>query len=297
MENNLHVKVSLLKNKEDLAPKTVWLDEILSNEKYKFLVQKIRSITDETEQKKLKLKLPCFMPSCEIDANGKFIHTGIMCVDIDPQHNPDVSNFSDFKELARRIDCVAYCSLSARGQGFFALIPISNPNRHLEHFLSLKLDFARCGITIDPQCKNVNRLRFVTYDADPYINLNAKPYTMVLNPTKPVSVSYPDSPCIDRVEALIFEIENSVTDITEGYDAWFKIGCALANEFGEDGREYYQRVSAWSDQYEASNVDKQFNACLKSQKDSEKKIHIDTLFYYAKQFGVILNDPAQDFKN
>jgi len=296
MENILHVKVTSYKNKELKDPKTVWLDEFLKDEKYKSLIEKIRMTTDEKEQITLKLRLSGCTPSCVID-NGQIKPSGIMCLDIDFKDNTSVSNFSDFKKLLRKIENVAYCSLSARGQGYFLLVPISNPAKHKEHFKSLEMDFARCGITIDPACKNVNRLRFTTWDPEPYINLKAKPYTFIFSPALTVNTSYPDSPSIDRVEALILEIEDRVIDITVGHGPWLRIGFALANTFGEDpGREFFHRLSMWSDQYEATNVDRQFTNCLKAQDPEKKKIHINTLFYIAKEYGVIISGPEIDFK-
>jgi len=295
MENILHVKVSSYKNKEDLTPKPAFLDEVLSSQKQKHLIEKIRLSTNETEQIALKLRLSCCTPSCEIVENGQFKHSGLMCVDVDFKDNNSVTNFSDFKKLLPKIENVAYCSLSARGEGYFLLIPVSNPAKHKQHFDSLKMAFARCGITIDPSCSNVNRLRFYSWDSEPYINLNAKPYTFVYSPALSVNDSYPDSPSIDRVTALIDEIENTVTDITGNYQQWFQIGCALANEFGEAGREFFHRVSGYSDLYENDTTDRQFTACLKGV-NSSTPISINTLFHFAKQNGVIISGPQVDFK-
>jgi len=295
MRNILDVKVSLYKNKEDKAPKTVILGNILASTKYAALVEKIRSTTDDKHQKELKLKAPAFTPSCVTEEDGSFTHTGLVCLDIDSQHNPDVVNFRDFKKLVSTIENVAYCSISISGKGYFVLIPVSNPEKHLEHFKSLELDFARCGITIDPACKNVNRLRFVSFDEEPYLNLNAKPYTFVYSPVSVANECYSYSPCIDRVEALILEIEDRLIDITGNYSQWFQIGCALANEFGEAGREFFYRVSQYSDLYEEATTDKQFSACLKGL-NSSTPIHINTLFHFAKQYGVILASPEIDFK-
>jgi len=294
MGNILDVKVSSYKNKDQENPKTVNLREILADKKYRALVEKIRSTTDEEKQKELKLKLPCYTPSCEIGEEG-IIHSGIICLDIDFKDNSHISNFSDFKKLVSKIPEIAYCSLSARGEGYFVLVQIANPKKHKEHFLSLELDFLRCGITIDPSCKNVNRLRFATYDAEPYINLKAKPYTFTYSPALTVNDSFPASPSLDRVTALIDAIEDSLTDITGNYPQWFQIGCALANEFGETGREFFHRVSSYSDLYEDDTTDRQFTACLKGLKSSTP-IHINTLFHFAKLNGVIISGPEVDFK-
>ncbi len=295
MGNILDVKVSSYKNKDQENPKTVNLREILADGKHRNLIEKIRASTNEARQKELKLKLPCYTPSCEIGEDGQIIHSGILCVDIDFKDNSHISNFSDFKKLVSEIPEIVYCSLSAGGKGYFVLFLISDKAKHKQHFESLKMDFARCGIKIDPSCSNVNRLRFCTWDPDPYINLKAKPYTFIYHPALIVNDSFPASPSLGRVTALIDAIEDSLTDITGNYPQWFQIGCALANEFGEAGREFFHRVSGYSDLYENDTTDRQFTACLKGLKSSTP-IHINTLFHFAKQNGVVISGPEVDFK-
>lgn len=46
-----------------------------------------------------------------------------------------------------------------------------------------------------------------------------------------------------NVETLIARIEETGTDINERYKHWFRVGCALASEFGEEGRDYFHRLS------------------------------------------------------
>jgi len=296
MENNLHVKVSSFISALNRDSKTVFLDSVLADEKYKPLIEKLRSTTDEKKQALLKSKLPCFSPSCIIGEDGQTTHSGIICVDVDFKDNSEVTNFKDFKKQLPKIENVAYASLSARGQGYFLLIAVSNPAKHKEHFKSLELDFARCGIKIDPACSDIKRLRFVSFDDEPYINPNAKPYTFIYSPALIVNDSYPDSPSIDRVSALIDAIEDSLTDITGNYQQWFQIGCALANTFGENpGREFFHRVSCYSDLYENDTTDRQFTTCLKGLKSSTP-ISINTLFHFAKLNGVLISGPEVDFK-
>ena len=302
MENILHFKVSSYEtkegtNKDNLRPKMVYFDEWFRSEKYKPLIEKIRSTTDEAEQKKQKLRLPCCTIS-EVIENGQKAHTGFIGIDLDQKDNTHLTNFHDLKKLLPQFDCVVYASLSARGEGYFLLVRISNPEKHKDHYESLKTDFARCGLVCDPECNpNVNRLRFYSWDPEPYINIEASIYNMVHAeapaPVKEIT-STPEQDTA-RVEALILEIEDSLTDITEGYNKWLSIAFALANTFGEDGREYFHRVSVFNDDYTPEGTDRLFTNCLKA-KGTKEPVHINTLFHHAKEAGIILNSPEIDFK-
>ena len=68
-------------------------------------------------------------------------------------------------------------------------------------------------------------------------------------------------------------------DITGGYRQWFGIGCALANEFGEDGRSMFNVVSQFSDKYVESITDDQFSSCL----EGHYPYKIGTFFKFAKE--------------
>ena len=303
----LHKKVSSFTNTLDKVPKTVYLDKVLMEcENLQPKVKKLRSLQNEDDQKKYKTNsLPCFTTGGECSGGKEkaniVSYSGLLCIDVDHHDNLHLIDFKDFKTWVSKIEYVTYCAVSSRGKGYFLLIPISHPERYSEHFLSLERDFARCGVVIDPNCKNLNRLRFISYDPKPFNNPDAKTYDLIIDSkvvkkeNKCVSKEFGlTSKEIDRVEALIAEIEDRVEDITGGYHQWFRIGCALANEFGEAGREYFHRVSQYSGLYEYDTTDKQFTVCLKRPK-SASPIHINTLFHYAKQYGIILNGPEIDF--
>jgi len=91
----------------------------------------------------------------------------------------------------------------------------------------------------------------------------------------------------EEVERLIKQIEEENVDISLRYDNWMRIGFALADEFGEAGREYYHRISQIYDDYTLQECDKQYNACLKSD---GKGITISTLFWLAFQHGLKLKN-------
>ena len=66
----------------------------------------------------------------------------------------------------------------------------------------------------------------------------------------------------DDLEYLITQIENDKKDITGSYDTWLKIGFAIADHFGEDGRNYFHRVSQFHPEYDSKVCDNQFDKCL-----------------------------------
>ena len=68
----------------------------------------------------------------------------------------------------------------------------------------------------------------------------------------------------DKVNRVIGLIEESGVDITEGYDAWVKVGFALASEFKESGRDFFHRVSKVNAKYNHAETDKQLLVSAKS---------------------------------
>ena len=88
-----------------------------------------------------------------------------------------------------------------------------------------------------------------------------------------------------RVESLIQLLKANHADITSGYTEWLKVGFAIASEFGEAGRRYFHDISALYTGYDATECDKKYDECLKSDNG---RTNISTLFYLAEQQGVKL---------
>ena len=88
-----------------------------------------------------------------------------------------------------------------------------------------------------------------------------------------------------RVQSLIAQLQATHTDITSGYTEWLKVGFAIASEFGEAGRRYFHDISALYTSYDATECDKKYDECLKSDNG---RTNISTLFYLAEQQGVKL---------
>lgn len=274
------------------SPKTVNLLAWLRSRKYADAVLELRKCS-KLERDRLKAKLPAITPSGIFDrreAAGLLQHSGLIQFDIDFHDNMHVSNFSALKAQICNIENVAYCGLSVSGQGYWGLVPIANPEKHKQHFELLQNVFNNFGIVLDKKPSNPASLRGYSFDDGAYFNHAAKPLQLYVQAPKRVSIT----PILDRreeyqqVEQLVQVIEASGKDITQGYDVWFQIGCSLSNTFGEDGREFFHRISQFYEGYSVRNTDYHFNQYLKYQ----YPYTIGTLLHHVKNAGVGLSGRA-----
>lgn len=279
----------------------VSLAEFLNDASSHRLIHQIRMAEDKAERTRLKSGLPCAIISAICPdgrkADDAFEHTGLICIDIDGQDNPGFGSGAELKAEVCKIAEVEYCSLSASGTGCFAIFRLSHPENHLGHFLALQRLFkSRLGIVIDGQCKDVKRLRFASYDSEPYINDNAEPFRIIdattnpkSNPTKTTAAMgqriWNENPetTLDKVARLTKEVVRRGIDLTDGYSNWIEIGMALAN-LGEAGREFFHAVSSVYTGYDRTKADTKFTNLLRTT----RKVTIATFFHQCEAHGVTL---------
>jgi hypothetical protein len=176
-----NIKIKCFKNKESQhQPYSIALGDWLVGERFKDRIEVLRAAPDKDTMDKIKLTLPCAMPSLLFDGT----HSGLIAIDIDAKDNLSYTA-EQLKEKVCSLSNVYYCGYSCSGRGVWGLIPIYDANRHLEHFRALEVVFKRIGLTIDDSCSNVNRLRFCSYDAQPYFNEDAIPFRLVPAPEAP----------------------------------------------------------------------------------------------------------------
>ena len=90
------------------------------------------------------------------------------------------------------------------------------------------------------------------------------------------------------IETITQRIESSGADIAPNYADWRDLGFALADELGESGRSYYHRLSRFYQDYNSTEADKQFDACLKAHGHG---VSIKTFYHLAKAAGVNVGIP------
>jgi hypothetical protein len=290
----LDIEVSTFSSYKGTIPKNVNLLIWLQSLKYENKVNTIRKTNDVQLIKKLKSELPAITPSGTFKlrkADELILHSGFLQFDIDFKDNLHIKNYTDLRNQISNLSEVAFCGLSVSGNGFWGLVPISDPKKHKEHFEALYLVFKNLGITIDKSCKDVCRLRGYSIDLNGYYNHKASIFSLQIDllskkkMNNNIKFLYPNNN-IDgtkkNVEICLNTIQNRFIDITGTYEDWFSLGCSIANEFGENGREYYHRLSNISNKYNYQKTEIQFTHCLKNNYD----FNIGTFFHFCKLSGI-----------
>ncbi|MFN7115175.1 MAG: PriCT-2 domain-containing protein [Saprospiraceae bacterium] len=293
MESVLNVNVSCFANYTSADnPRPVNLLRWLTSDKYRAEVEAIRQTSDKADRDRLKAKLPAITPSglfTRREAGCLVQHSGLLQFDIDFKENQHIANFPDLKKQLCNIKNVAYCGLSVSGAGYWGLIPISEPQRHKEHFEALRQYFADLGVMLDDKPKNVASLRGYSYDPEGYFNHSATPYRQYIQAEperyerRSAPQPRPQSTEAEKVEAILSQINAGRIDITGSYGDWFAIGCALANTFGEAGRDYFHQLSQYHSEYSYKNTDRQFDHCKRGKGGKS----IATLYEIAERYGVL----------
>jgi len=231
----------------------------------------------------------------------------VLCIDIDntkptdfykyegkeiPNHH--IKDWNQLKWQLSRLPFVAYAGLSIGGYGLFLLIPIETESLYSEYWRCLEYLFSRhLNITIDAQTKDITRPRFISYDAQPYINENAEVFKIQL-PEKRTTMPFrryssSSSSSTEKVRKCVDEIERRNIDITSNYGDWIDIASALFNEFGEAGKQYFERIS----RFYPNACEREINSKWKQNKN-RSKVGIGTFFEICSRYGVRFRESTSE---
>lgn len=271
-------------------------DAIQMGEKYKENIQQIRSIdrdTNEKEYKRKKMQMPMFTVSCSCGCNAKEIdkYTNIICLDIDEKDNQQ-TNIEEIRQKVNKLPYTLYSSKSVGGKGLYILIAVDgDKDAFLPHFKALQDEFSQIGITIDKSCKNLNRLRVISYDTESYFNEKAEIYTKT-------KIEYPKVTCEETqthqpyknnqskdkatFEMAIKDIEERRLIITKCHQETLDISNCLACVFGEEGREYLHLIRKQRKGYDCYKIDECYNTSL-SYIEQGHKYSLGTFYKYYNQ--------------
>ncbi len=201
---------------------------------------------------------------------------------------------------------VLYAAHSVGGRGYFAIIPlaqIDETHSHAWYFEALQQEFLRLGIIIDPACRDTTRLRFVSYDTNPYRNALAVPFSgtakfisrnerrrreeeehrraELLRRNAIINAADPDAD-FRHVQICVYKARQRGSIVVESDKDWYTAGMCLARSFGERGRAIFHDLSGTSAKYNVSDTDKQYDACMsaagRSSVSGHGPISIRTLF-------------------
>ena len=141
--------------------------------KSKDKVEQIRRLGSGKERDSVKKSLPSPLFSGVFKSrndNNIISYTGLICLDFD--HCKIVEKMSELK----RNKYVIACWVSPSGNGVKALVEVSQPERHLQHFDAMLEDFK----DLDPTGRNLSRVCFESYDPDMYIARKWEVYDRML---------------------------------------------------------------------------------------------------------------------
>lgn len=270
------VDVSIYKNIRDTEGHVGDIIEFLTSEEHKALSKKIAAEKDPVVRADLKKTIACCTVSGVFNtrnAENLIKHSGLISIDIDKKDNLWINDWQLFIEELGNFQEIFFAGISVSGEGAFCIIKISNPEQHKEHFLAIEEDFKRWGIKIDPSAKDVVRARFYSYNEKPYINRDSRVYKRLskqqsvkrqrttapqIRPTKIDEVKY------HEVKEWALMAHEEGVDITQEYENWFSLACALAWEFGEEGREIYHLFSGNHPNYRVKQTDYKYNEAIKA---------------------------------
>lgn len=268
-------------------------DAIQMGEKYKENIQQIRSIdrdTNEKEYKRKKMQIPMFTVSCLCGNSAKNIdkYTNILCIDIDEKDNKQ-TNIEEIRKKVNNLPYTLFSSISVGGKGLYCLVAVDGEEKDfINHFKALEDDFQRMNIIIDKSCKNLNRLRVISYDTAAYYNEKAQIYTkkkieypkVTYKETKQISNHTKDK---DKAtfEMAIKDIEERGLVITKCHQETLDISNCLACVFGEEGREYLHLIRKQRKGYDAYKIDECFDTSL----DYIEQGHTYTLGTFFKYYN------------
>ena len=306
-------------NKE--PSKTMTLGEVAAMIRSQELAQQtqhLRRLTDKAEARFYKgWNLPYVTPSgvfsyCSDDCLVK--HSGVLCIDLDGVE--DVDGLKRLLIADRHFQTLmAFRSPSGNGVKWFIVIDLALCDHRMwfhavrnylletYHFLTPKM--------VDVQCQNPSRACFLCFDPCVYVNFGNTSAELVFDPVTWAGKSEVKTPVVTtkhqpaasqplhpmeelaKARAVTRELLRRGANIADDYGDYLKLGFALANGLGSQGRELYHELCSQSTKYRETDCERKWQQCM-SQNDG--RTTIATFYNMAKQAGVDLSSIAREFK-
>jgi hypothetical protein len=255
----------------------------LKSDKYKEIVLKYRSLINAEEKRLFKAN---HVPAITISGvfNGKSSsdivrHSGFIAMDFDSLDDIDTAKAELYAD-----EYTTYGFESISGKGLCIVVKI-NPDKHLDAFNGLeKYYFEKYGYSVDTATKNINRLRFITYDPQLYHNPKGKLFNKYLTQNKApktISVVFSDN----DIDHVFRQIRERAIDLTQDYKEWIAIGMAIKDHMGENGLPYFKMVSQFHPKYNERQVERKY-ASFKGG-----SVKIGSFLYLAKRAGIEIVSP------
>ncbi|MBU3661186.1 MAG: hypothetical protein FGM14_15040 [Flavobacteriales bacterium] len=207
-------------------------------------------------------------------------HSGFICLDVDAK---DQIGTIDIESLMKD-EFVNAIHASCSGNGGYAIYVKIVGEKHLEAYLGLEhYFFVNYSIVLDKACKDVSRLRFVSYDPDIYINEKSKIFKSYLkkkeverNNWKPLVVKSDFDDMVNQASSM---------NLFDSYDDYIRLAFSLTSHFGIDGKSYFHSLCSSSSKYNYEKAERDYTT---ASKRNETGITIAFTYWKFKDAGIQL---------
>jgi len=279
--------ISKINNLND-EPKDIELDEYVTWVKTgatQDLILKIRNTDDKEKRTGLKASLPSVVFGGvfknKVRKANLVEKTGLIGLDID---GLDVSELNQIRKTLENDPYSVLVNMSAGGKGFCVVMKYKVTNDFTGTFAAIeKYYLDEYGVVLDAACKNINRLRFISYDPDIYYTKKARTWTQVFkeeNVKKHDRVIFVQS----DFDAIVKEVQDRNIDLSDDdYARYRALGFAISDAFNEQGRDYFHIICQAGSKYKQSHTDKHYtNFC----KATGHGITLATFYHFCKEKGI-----------
>lgn len=203
------------------------------------------------------------------DKNIKAMN-GLIVIDIDSQINDALKN-DEYTYIYHK---------SFGGDGLCIFVRI-NPDKFEDSFNGLADYYHRnYNVTIDQACKNRNRLRYLSYDPDIFVNDKAKKFISKeikkFEAPKDTNFVYTKS----DFDFILEQIKDKNVDLcNDNYHTYIRVGLSLFDKFGISGAETFHFICQFGNKYSREKCEKDWQGLCKN---STGKVKIGTFYYYCK---------------
>ncbi|MCY7291335.1 MAG: PriCT-2 domain-containing protein [Ferruginibacter sp.] len=234
---------------------------------------------DDKKYKEIKGKLPAITGSCTMKQESRSVNNieelnGLILLDIDSEVD---------SELRKKIDSDKYTFCSNRsisGTGLVVFVQI-NSDLFIESFHGLAQYYNdNFDVDIDQSCKDISRLRYISYDLDIFVNQKAEKFKAKKAPEKEKKKEnfyFVE----DDFGWIVNQIKDKNIDLCqENYKIFCEIGFSIGSQFGEAGLPYFKTICQNGSKYDPKRIESQYKKFCK-----DGGVKISTFYYYAKSAG------------
>ncbi len=249
------------------------------------VILKIRNTESKEERTKLKASLPSVVFGGVFKTKVKKANlvekTGLIGLDID---GLDVSELNSIRKLLNNDPYSLVVNVSAGGKGFCVVVKYKVKNDFTQTYAAIeKYYLDEYGIVLDAACKNINRLRFISYDPDVYYNSKSRTWTQTFkeeNVKKHDRIIFVQS----DFDSIVKDVQDRNIDLSDDdYSKYRALGFAISDAFGEGGRDYFHIICQAGSKYKQSATDRHYTNFCKS---SGHGITLATFYHFCKEKGI-----------